>query len=769
MGNGVALESLVVDLALMLITAAIISLIFKRFRQPLVLGYIVAGFLISPNFIFFPTIVDEASIEPWAQIGVIFLMFALGLEFSFHRIANIGSTAIIMATTIILSMTVTGFITGKLLGWSNIDAIFLGGMISLSSTMIILKSFEEYHLKKERFAELVLGAMVIEDIAAVFMIIVLSTIGVKNAPSGIAIIGEIETMLLLLIIWLTAGIYLIPTILKKLHHYLTDEILLIISIAICLGMVLIAHMIGFSEALGAFMAGSILAGTSKSSHIDKLIQPLKNLFVSVFFISVGMMLDPALLIKYVVPIIIISAVVILGQSFFGTLGVLLAGQDLKTAVKAGHSTLQIGEFSFIIASLGTGLGVTSRFLYPIIVCVSIITIFITPMAMKSSNKSYLFIVKRLPQRTLAFIRSYTSKNKTETDKDPDWRNYLKKYFIRTLIATGAIFAIILMGVKGEQFIYRIYPTDHFKILMAGLILVVLLPFISLMNRKPGDLYYKLWIKSRTNRFPLILLRGFRMLLSAAAIISVMYVIADINIIIPSVISIFIIGFIVKSDFLKSTTIKMETRFICNFNEKLLKAEKEKRHKSENHDWVDEQFYIVTFRIKHLPPKNEIKEFCPRDKFGVNVIRVIRNGKYYSIPEPTMALKENDIVVAMGTKDRIGSYLVFISSADYIENPKEKPVTLRDYTAAEKYLEIDPDEEIVCCAIIIKPEMQLHKKTIQASAFKEKFTGLIIGIERDDLPILSPDKSLVLENNDLLWALGKRTLISNLLDRNMLDI
>lgn len=769
MGGEAALESLVVDLALMLITAAVISLIFKRFHQPVVLGYIVAGFLISSGFAFFPNIIDEASIEPWAQIGVIFLMFALGLEFGFHRIAKIGSTPIIMATTVIISMTITGFITGKLLGWSNVDSAFLGGMISLSSTMIILKSYEEYHLKKEKFAELVLGAMVIEDIAAVFMIIILSTIGVKNAPTGIAIIGEIQIMLLLLVIWLAAGIYLIPTILKRIQHYLTDEILLIVSVAICLGMVLIAYIIGFSEALGAFMAGSILAGTSKSAQIDKLIQPIRNLFVAVFFISVGMMLDPALLVEYIVPIIIISVVVILGQSFFGTLGVLLAGQDLKTAVKAGHSTLQIGEFSFIIASLGTSLGVTGKFLYPIIVCVSVITIFITPIAMKSSTKSYLFIVKILPQRTMAFIRSYTSKNKVENDNDPDWRNYLKKYFIRTLISAGAIFAIILMGVKGEELIYSAFPSDNFKIMMAGVVLVVLLPFISLMNRKPGALYHKLWIMNKTNRLPLLLLRGFRMLLSAGAVIGVMEFIAGINIIIPSILSIIIIGFLVKSDFLKSTSIKMETRFISNFNEKILKAEKEKRHKSENHDWVDEQFYIVTFRIKRLPSKNEIKDFCPRDKFGVNVIRVIRNGKYHSIPDPKMTLKENDIIVAMGTKERIGAYLVFITSADYIENPKEKPVKLRDYTAAEKYLDIDPDEEIVCCAIVIKPEMQLSKKTILTSGFKEKFTGLIIGIERDDLPILSPDKNIILENNDLLWALGKRTLISNLLEYNMLDI
>ncbi len=769
MGSGATLENLVVDLALMLITAAIVSLIFKKFRQPLVLGYIVAGFLISPNFAFFPTVVDKSSIEPWAQIGVVFLMFALGLEFSFHRIANIGSTAIIMATTVIAFMTVTGFVTGKFLGWSNMDSVFLAGMVSLSSTMIILKSYEEYHLKKEKFAELVLGAMVVEDIAAVFIIIFLSTIGATNAPSGIAIIGKIEIMLLLLVIWLSAGIYLIPTILKKIQKYLTDEVLLIVSIAMCLGMVLIAYEIGFSEALGAFMAGSIMAGTSNSAHIDRLIQPIKNLFVAVFFISVGMMLVPALLVKYLVPILIISVVVVIGQSFFSTLGVLLAGQDLKTAVKAGHSTLQIGEFSFIIAGLGMNLGVTSDFLYPIIVCVSVITIFVTPIAMKSSNNSYMFLIKILPQRTMAFIRSYTSKTKLESDKDPDWNIYLKKYFIRTLISAGSIFAIILMGFKGQEFIYRLIPLQNFKIVLAGLILVLLLPFISLMNRQPGALYYKLWIKNRTNRLPLFLLRGFRMILSAGAIISVMKFIADMNIIIPSILAVIAIGFIVKSGFLKSTTIKMETRFISNFNEKILKAEKEKRHKSDNHDWVDEQFYVVTCRIRHLPSKYEIREFCPRNKFGVNVIRIIRNGKYYSIPEPSMNLKENDIVVVMGTKERLDAYLVFIAKADYIEDPREKPVTLRDYTSAEKYLDIDPEEEIVCCAIVINPEMQLHKKSIQTSGFKEKFTGLIIGLERDDLPVLSPDKSMVLENNDLLWALGKRTLINNLLKYNILEV
>ena len=378
------LDNLISDLALILIVAGIVTLIFRKIKLPVVLGYIVAGFLISPHFSYMPTVVEVADIEVWANIGVVFLMFGLGLEFSFKKLATVGGSAVIVAMTVMLSMIFIGAGVGYMLGWAKMDCIFLGGMLSMSSTMIILKAYEEYDLKERRFAQLVLSTLVIEDIAGIFMMIILSTISVSQAASGVATFKEIGLLLMYLVIWLILGIYLIPSFLNKVSKLMNDELMVIVSLAICLGMVVIADFIGFSEALGAFMAGSILAGTVRAGYIERLTKPIKDLFGAVFFVSVGMMIQPELLVKYIGPILIITVATILGQMIFSTIGILLSGQSLHTAIRGGFSMVQIGEFSFIIATLGSSLGVISDFLYPVVVCVSVITTFTTPLFIKNS-------------------------------------------------------------------------------------------------------------------------------------------------------------------------------------------------------------------------------------------------------------------------------------------------------------------------------------------------------------------------------------------------
>ncbi|MFR6258419.1 MAG: cation:proton antiporter [Anaerovoracaceae bacterium] len=350
------LDYLITDLALIFIVASIVTIVFKKLNQPVVLGYIVAGFLISPNFVFLPTVIESSDIHVWANIGVVFLMFALGLEFSFKKLATVGGSAFVIALTVMGSMILIGVGIGSLMGWDKMDCIFLGGMLSMSSTMIILKAYEEYGLKKEKFAQIVLGTLVIEDIAGIFMMVILSTISVSQNVSGLGMVKEIGMLMIFLLIWLMLGIYLIPSFLKRIKSMINDEILLVVSIGICMGMVVIANLIGFSSALGAFMAGSILAGTVQSSRIERIIIPVKDLFGAIFFVSVGMMIVPETLVEYILPIIIITIVTILGQMTFATIGILLSGQSLHTAVRGGFSMVQIGEFSFIIATLGMSLG-----------------------------------------------------------------------------------------------------------------------------------------------------------------------------------------------------------------------------------------------------------------------------------------------------------------------------------------------------------------------------------------------------------------------------
>ncbi|MCI8631047.1 MAG: cation:proton antiporter, partial [Firmicutes bacterium] len=381
------IDPFILDLALVLVTAGIATIIFRKIKQPVVLGYIVAGFLVSPNFLLLPTVSDIANIEVWASIGIIFLMFALGLEFSFHNIAKVGGGAIITALVVMGSMTVVGYGLGSVLGWGKMDSIFLGCMLAISSTMIILKAYEELDIKSEPFAQITLGALVIEDIVGIFMLIILTAVSASKEVSGFELAGEIGVLLLVLIIILCVGIYIVPTLLNKVKDTVNDEILMIASIGFCLLMVVISIKAGFSEALGAFLAGSILAGTSFGERIEHLVKPLKDLFGAIFFVSVGMLIEPSMLVKYALPILIITIVTILGQMTFSFIGALASGQPFDRAVRIGFSMVQVGEFSFIIASLGTSLGVTGDFLYPIIVCVSVITTFTTPIFIKNGEKA----------------------------------------------------------------------------------------------------------------------------------------------------------------------------------------------------------------------------------------------------------------------------------------------------------------------------------------------------------------------------------------------
>ena len=399
------LDYLKKDLALIFIVASIVTILFKKLNQPVVLGYIVAGFLISPNFTYLPTVIESEDIHVWANIGVVFLMFALGLEFSFKKLATVGGSAFVTAMTVMGSMILIGGGVGSLLGWGKMDCIFLGGMLSMSSTMIILKAYEEYRLKQEKFAQLVLGTLVIEDIAGIFMMIILSTISVSQSVSGLAVFQELGILFIELAIWLMLGIYLIPSLLKKIRLLANDEMMLVVSVGICMGMVVIANLIGFSSALGAFMAGSILAGTVQSVRIERIIMPLKDMFGAIFFVAVGMLIDPKLLVEYIGPILIITVVTILGQMTFATLGILLSGQSLHTAVRGGFSMVQIGEFSFIVATLGMSLGVISDFLYPVVVCVSVITSFTTPIFINNSEKVYRFLNGKLPSGLKIFLRN----------------------------------------------------------------------------------------------------------------------------------------------------------------------------------------------------------------------------------------------------------------------------------------------------------------------------------------------------------------------------
>lgn len=763
------LDSLIIDLSLILIVASIATLIMKKLKQPMVLGYIIAGFLISPNFQYLPNIIKGETITSWAEIGIIFLMFALGLEFSFKKIATVGGSAFVTALTVMTAMIFIGYGVGQALGWQTMDCVFLGGMLSMSSTMIILKAYEEYSLKKEKFAQLVLGSLVIEDIAGIFMLIILSTISVSKNISGLSLVSEIGTLLLLLVVWLIVGIYLIPTFLKKIDKLLNDELMIIISLALCMGMVMIANFIGFSSALGAFMGGSILAGTVKAGRIERLVQPIKDLFGAVFFVSVGMLIEPDLLIKYIVPIIIITIVTIVGQMTFATLGMLLSGQSLKTAVRGGFSMVQIGEFSFIVASLGMNLGVVSNFLYPVVVCVSVITSFTTPMFIKNSEKVYLWLDEKLPKKVKVFLRKNTSEHQSEDDKDLDWKTYLKRIGIRTFIASTAMFAIYWIGMQYiEPGIDGLFGEQKSAYITAIIVVFMMIPFIPLMHGTNKVLYTKLWLKHNANKLPLLTLKFIRILITTAFIAQALHKLIGWPFFIVMLVALLPASMIIKSDYIRGKTKSMEMSFVANFYERTLDKEKKELGFRGNHHWLDESLHVARFKIvRELNGSIMVKDIGRNPHVHVGVIKVIRDGKHYNMPKGTFILKKGDELHTMGTTAEIEASLLMLEQMEYIEKIDYPKETLKNYIYGQTFNHIPPEKQIICVPIIAEDRFSFTKKSIKNSGIRERYRGSVIGIERANLLITHPSIATVIQSGDLIWVIGTKQMANKLLKDDIL--
>ena len=483
------LEPLIADLALILICAGVMTLLFKSLKQPIVLGYIVAGFLASPNMPYMPSVTDMHGIHVWSEIGVIFLLFALGLEFSFKKILKMGAAPIIAAISIILAMMYVGSFTGSLFGWSNMDCIFLGGMLAMSSTTIIFKAFDDMGLRQQRFAGLVLSVLIIEDILAIVLMVMLSTLAVSKEFEGSQMIQSILQLGLYLVLWFTVGLYLIPLALRKLKSLMNSETLLITSLALCFGMVVAASAAGFSAAFGAFVMGSILAETVEAEAIEHLVAPVKNLFGAIFFVSVGMMVDVNLIIEYIVPILSIIAAVLLGQTILSTCGFLLSGQSLKTSMQCSFSLTQIGEFAFILATLGTSLHVTSDFLYPIVVAVSVFTTFTTPYMIRLAEPAYHALTRILPAGLIAKLERNTDES---DEKAPDelqqlWNVNLKRFIFNMLI--NSVLCIAIMSVMlyyGQPLIAGIVPDKWVHAVTALIALILCSPFLWMLLKAGAD-------------------------------------------------------------------------------------------------------------------------------------------------------------------------------------------------------------------------------------------------------------------------------------------
>jgi len=740
------LPDLVTDLALILISAGIITLIFKWLRQPLVLGYIVAGILAGPYIDIFPTVVDTNSINTWAEIGVIFLLFALGLEFSFKKLINVGATATITAVTEVLAMLVIGYVTGILLGWSPMNSIFLGGMLSMSSTTIIIKAFDDLGLKKQKFTGIVFGTLIVEDLVAILMMVLLSTMAVSHQFAGDEMAGSLLKVVFFLILWFIVGIFIIPAFFRKAKKMMNNETLLVIVLGLCLGMVFVATKTGFSAALGAFIMGSILAETVEAEHIEHIIKPVKDLFGAIFFVSVGMLVDPAVLVEYIWPIVIITVMTIICKAFFSSFGVLLSGQPLKTSIQSGFSLAQIGEFAFIIASLGISLNVLDDFVYPIIVAVSVITTFTTPYFIRLSEPFINWLNKVLPDNILEFIEKYSSGTKT-INHESDWNKLVKNYISKIIVYSVLLSALVLLSFNVlSPFIQKEIPGLWGKIAVAALTILCMAPFLTALisnktNKSP--LFMELWNDSKYNRGRLIFLVLFRVhvALTFVAIVLIHFFHIQYGIGIITSLAVLALIFFFRRSFNQYT--KMENRFLTNLNQR------EELHRKQypiasgfTSHLSNKDIHIAEVIVSPISPYvgKTLKELDFRKKFGVSIVKITRGSHKFYIPESSASLYPQDILSVVGTDEQV------LCFAEKIEADIEEPATnfdisLQSFTINEKFPYIS--------------------QTLGESHIGKKHNCMVIGIERENMSFMNPNPSIIFELNDLIWVVGDKTILEKI--------
>lgn len=745
------LPKLIEDLALILIVAAFVVLIFRKIKQPLVLGYIIAGFLVSPNFKIFPSIADSENIKTLAEIGVIFLLFSLGLEFSFKKLMNVGGSASVTAFIEIIFITVAGYFTGKLLGWSTMDSMFLGGMLASSSTTIIIRAFDELGVKTKNFAKTVFGVLVVEDIVVILLMVLLSTIAVTKEFEGIQILFTVAKLLFFLGLWFLLGIFLLPTFLKKIKHLVDEEILLILSIGLCLGMVLLATNVGFSAELGAFVMGSIIAETTLAEKVEHTLKPVKDLFGAVFFVSVGMMINYDAMITYAWPILIVTLLTLFGKMVSSTLGALISGQPLKQSVQVGMSMAQIGEFAFIVATLGLSLGVISDFLFPVAVGVSAITTFTTPYLIKFSEPFYNWLVKVIPPKYLAKINKYSA-NTQSIQAENSWQTILKSYG-RIIVINGII--IVAVYLLFSNFIIptineNLESNDIKNIIGNALPILFILPFLwALMAKRPSSGSYKeLWTKTKYNRGPLLIIEIARFVLGIAFLGFFLDRFASTQISFFITIPVALILIIFFSKKLNRFYNRLEKRFISNLNDRSEKSDPDAVTRlAGNTDGISNlaawDVHIIELEVNPLADyigKN-LNELQWREKYGINIGYIRRGEKLIHTPDRNQILMPYDKVGIIATDDQFQIFKFIFDSRELV------PEQNTDHIKLGK--------------ILINHHSPAKGLSIRESGIRDKTDGLVIAIRRGDERILNPDSSEILQVDDIVWVVGNGKKIEKL--------
>ncbi len=740
------IPALVTDLALILVVAGIVTLIFKKLKQPLVLGYVVAGFLVSTHMPYTASVVDSESIHLWSDLGVMFLLFSLGLDFSFKKILKMGASPIISTCSIIFSMSLLGVIVGQLFGWSKMDCIFLGGMLAMSSTTIIYKAFDDLGLRQQQFAGLVMSVLILEDILAIVMMVLLSAIAGGEELGGGQMLSSIWRIIFFLVLWLVVGIFAIPLFLRSVRSLINGEVLLIVSLGLCCAMAVFSTKVGFSSAFGAFIMGSIFAETIEAERIIKLVEPVKNLFGAIFFVSVGMLVDPKIIIDYALPIFTLVMTILLGQAIFGTFAFMLGGESLKSAMRCGFSMAQIGEFSFIIASLGLSLGVISDFLYPVVVAVSVITTFLTPYMIRFATPVYNNLEKHLPHKIICSL-NHLSMSHPHTTESSLWKRLLTQMGVNTLVySILSTAAIALMLTFVLPFMQRLLPGEelrHYANGITGLLTVVLIaPFLRamVMKKNRSEEWKTLWAESNRNRLPLLFTILVRVLIALSAIFYICNYLSEFSSALIITIGVVVLACIIFSRWIKHRSITLERLFMLNLRSRDIEAQVHgKKRPLYEGKLLDRDIHIAEFEI----PANSkwmgstLRQLNLGQKYGVHISSILRGGRRVNIPDGASIIFPCDVLEAIGSDEQFNA----------LREAIEREVFSEDAEIEKRVMKLRQ--------LIIAADSPFIGKTLIESGIRDRYNCMVVGLEegKESLSAFNPNRKF--EEGDIIWIVGEQ--------------
>ena len=746
------LPTMIQDLALILIVAGIVTLVFKRLKQPLVLGYIVAGFLVSPHMPLTASVADMEDIQLWADIGVMFLLFSLGLDFSFKKILKMGASPIISTITIIFFMSLLGVCVGRVFHWPKMDCIFLGGMLAMSSTTIIYKAFDDLGLRQQQFASLVMSVLILEDILAIVMMVMLSAIASGNDPDGGEMMTSIVKIGFFLVLWLVVGIFAIPIFLRRVRSLINNEVLLIVSLGMCCAMAVFSTKVGFSSAFGAFIMGSILAETLEAEKIERLVEPVKNLFGAIFFVSVGMLVDPHILVSYAFPIIALVLTILIGQGILGSFAFMLGGESLKSAMRCGFSMAQIGEFSFIIASLGLSLGVISDFLYPVVVAVSVITTFLTPYMIRLATPAYNTLEPHLPSRIIKLL-NHLSMSQPNSQKQSLWRRLLTQMSINTLVYTILSTACIaLMFTFALPFMRKLLHGDNLRIyadaVTALLTITFIAPFLRamVMKKNRSEEWKALWDESNRNRLPLLFTILIRAFIAVGFVFYIIHRLFHYTNAVMITIGIIAVMLMVLSRRIKRSSIQLERLFINNLRSRDIEAQVHgKKRPLYEGKLLDRDIHIAEFLVPAdtLWMGSTLRQLNLGKKYGVHVSSIIRGGHRLNIPDGDYVIFPGDRLQVIGSDDQLANF------KDAVETQ-----IMQEDTQLEK-------REMKLRQLIISADSPFVGKTLQESGIRSNYGCMVVGLEEGKENLSSFPAMRKFQEGDIIWIVGEEESLRSL--------